>query len=86
MVFEHPAVHELAATVDDAGRNGRTPPTPVTSRWLRPGLSADELAAVTSMFATSPRRCAVTATDAKVAVEDVMALSPLQQGLFSLAS
>jgi mycobactin peptide synthetase MbtF len=27
----------------------------------------------------------VTATDAKVAVEDVMALSPLQQGLFSLA-
>jgi len=27
----------------------------------------------------------VTATDAKVAVEDVMALSPLQQGLFSLS-
>ena len=31
------------------------------------------------------RRCAVTATDARAPIEDVMALSPMQQGLFSLA-
>ena len=49
------------------------------------GLSADELAAadVTSLVA---RRCALTATETPIAIEDVLALSPLQQGLYSLAT
>ena len=84
MVFEHPAIHDLAATVDNADsvpEDADAHHEPMAAS----GLSADELAAVTSMFAALARRRAVTATEAKVAVEDVMALSPLQQGLFSLS-
>ena len=53
MVFEHPAIHELAARVDDAGdvspEGGDTHHEPMTAS----GLSADELAAVTSLWTAS---------------------------------
>ena len=52
MVFEHPAIHELAAAVDDSGST----PTAVDVRhepMAASGLSPDELAAVTSMFNSS---------------------------------
>lgn len=52
MVFEHPAIHELAARVDDAGDapdDGDTHHEPMTAS----GLSADELAAVTSLWTAS---------------------------------
>jgi mycobactin peptide synthetase MbtE len=52
MVFEHPAVHDLAAAVDDAGdtpEDGDTHLEPMTAS----GLSPDELAAVTSLWTTS---------------------------------
>jgi mycobactin peptide synthetase MbtE len=49
MVFEHPVIHELAATIDDAG----SAPEAVDVRhepMTASGLSPDELAAVTLMF------------------------------------
>ena len=52
MVFEHPAIHDLAARVDDAGGETETPDirhAPMAAS----GLSADELAAVTSMWSAS---------------------------------
>ena len=52
MVFEHPAIHELAAAVDEAG----SAPETVDVRHEpmgASGLSSDELAAVTSMFNSS---------------------------------
>jgi mycobactin peptide synthetase MbtE len=52
MVFEHPAIHDLAATVDDSGdelEDVDAHHEPMTAS----GLSADELAAVTSLWATS---------------------------------
>jgi mycobactin peptide synthetase MbtE len=52
MVFEHPAVHDLAAAVDDAGdapKDVDTHHEPMTAS----GLSPDELAAVTSLWTTS---------------------------------
>ncbi|RAV12747.1 non-ribosomal peptide synthetase [Mycolicibacterium sp. GF69] len=52
MVFEHPAIHELAARVDDAGAETEAPDVrhePMAAS----GLSADELAAVTSMWSAS---------------------------------
>lgn len=52
MVFEHPAIHELAATIDDAG----SAPQAADIRhepMAASGLSPGELAAVTSMFTTS---------------------------------
>jgi mycobactin peptide synthetase MbtE len=52
MVFEHPAIHELAAAVDEAG----SAPAAVDVRhepMTASGLSSDELAAVTSMFNAS---------------------------------
>ena len=52
MVFEHPAIHELAATVDEAGSAPETADVrhePMAAS----GLSPDELAAVTSMFTSS---------------------------------
>ena len=85
MVFEHPTIHELAATVDDAGAIRCDVPSDVHHEPMAAsGLSADELAAVNSMFAAS-RTVSRDRDEAKVAVEDVMALSPLQQGLFSLS-
>ncbi len=52
MVFEHPALHELAAAVDGADNlpdGGDTHHEPMTAS----GLSADELAAVTSLWTAS---------------------------------
>jgi mycobactin peptide synthetase MbtE len=52
MVFEHPAIHELAAAVDDADdapEGGDTHHEPMTAS----GLSADELAALTSLWTAS---------------------------------
>jgi mycobactin peptide synthetase MbtE len=52
MVFEHPAIHDLAAAVDDAGEaaeDGDTHHEPMTAS----GLSADELAAVTALWTSS---------------------------------
>nr|WP_305071294.1 non-ribosomal peptide synthetase [Mycobacterium sp. IDR2000157661] len=52
MVFENPTIHALAATVDEAPRAHSTPDTrhePMAAS----GLSADELAAVTSMWSAS---------------------------------
>jgi mycobactin peptide synthetase MbtE len=52
MVFEHPAIHDLAATVDKADsvlEDSDAHHEPMAAS----GLSADELAAVTSMFAAS---------------------------------
>ena len=52
MVFEHPAIHDLAATVDNADsapEDADAHHEPMAAS----GLSADELAAVTSMFAAS---------------------------------
>ena len=56
MVFEHPTIHDLAATVDDAGADtGATVPSADSHHepMAASGLSADELAAVNSMFAAS---------------------------------
>ena len=52
MVFEHPAIHDLAVTVDNADS---TPEDADAHHepMAASGLSADELAAVTSMFAAS---------------------------------
>jgi mycobactin peptide synthetase MbtE len=52
MVFEHPAIHDLAAAVDGAGAavdDGDTRHEPMTAS----GLSADELAAVTALWTSS---------------------------------
>ena len=52
MVFEHPALHELAAALDDAGESdepGDTHHAPMTAS----GLSAAELAALTSSWTAS---------------------------------
>ncbi|MGV0794569.1 amino acid adenylation domain-containing protein [Mycolicibacterium sp. XJ1819] len=52
MVFEHPTIHALAARVDDTGEPNDTADThhePMTAS----GLSAEELATVTAMFAAS---------------------------------
>ncbi|KUH95903.1 non-ribosomal peptide synthetase [Mycobacterium sp. IS-1556] len=52
MVFEHSTLHELASVVDEAGSGTDTPDThhePMAAS----GLSADELAAVTSMWSAS---------------------------------
>ncbi|OBI80288.1 non-ribosomal peptide synthetase [Mycobacterium sp. E740] len=52
MVFENPVIHELAARVDEAGAATETPDIrhePMAAS----GLSADELAAVTSMWSAS---------------------------------
>ncbi|MEO3761121.1 amino acid adenylation domain-containing protein [Mycobacterium sp. B14F4] len=52
MVFEQPMIHSLAATVDEAGGAPATPDThhePMAAS----GLSADELAAVASMWSAS---------------------------------
>jgi mycobactin peptide synthetase MbtE len=52
MVFEHPAIHELAAAVDEKGGAPETADIrhePMAAS----GLSPDELAAVTSMFTSS---------------------------------
>jgi mycobactin peptide synthetase MbtE len=52
MVFEHPAIHDLAAAVDGAGEavdDGDTHHEPMTAS----GLSADELAAVTALWTSS---------------------------------
>lgn len=54
MVFEHPTIHELAAKVDDAKVGGA--PDEADTRhapMAASGLSAAELAAVTSMFSAS---------------------------------
>ncbi len=51
MVFEHPAIHELAEILDDADASAQTADVhhePMAAS----GLSADELAAVTSMFSS----------------------------------
>ena len=52
MVFEHPAIHELAATVDDADTESQSADAhhdPMSAS----GLSDDELAAVSAMFSAS---------------------------------
>lgn len=52
MVFENPAIHALAERADDAGAGSETPDVhhqPMAAS----GLSADELAAVTSMWSAS---------------------------------
>lgn len=52
MVFEHPAIHELAAAIDEKGSAPETADVrhePMAAS----GLSPDELAAVTSMFNSS---------------------------------
>ena len=52
MVFEHPAIHDFAAAVDDADdapSDGDTHHDPMSAS----GLSADELAAVTSLWSAS---------------------------------
>ncbi|MBP1822061.1 mycobactin peptide synthetase MbtE [Mycobacterium sp. OAE908] len=52
MVFEHPAIHDLAAAVDAAGegsKDGDTHHEPMTAS----GLSADELASVTALWTSS---------------------------------
>nr|WP_082965399.1 non-ribosomal peptide synthetase [Mycobacterium sp. ACS1612] len=52
MVFEHPAVHDLAVAVDEAGDVPAEPDThhePMTAS----GLSPDELAAVTALWTSS---------------------------------
>ncbi|MCV7039735.1 non-ribosomal peptide synthetase [Mycolicibacterium moriokaense] len=52
MVFEHPAIHDLAATVDNADAGpaiGDTHHEPMATS----GLTADELASVTALFSAS---------------------------------
>ena len=52
MVFEHPAIHDLAATVDNAGASAQSADShhePMAAS----GLSADELAAVTALFSSA---------------------------------
>jgi mycobactin peptide synthetase MbtE len=52
MVFEHPAIHDLAAAVDNAGEGpdgGDAHHEPMTAS----GLSADELTAVTALWTSS---------------------------------
>ena len=58
MVFEHPAIHELAATVDNAGASARRSADTHHEPMAASGLSADELAAVTALFSStgSPRK------------------------------
>ncbi|WP_099039433.1 non-ribosomal peptide synthetase [Mycobacterium neglectum] len=52
MVFEHPEIHELAATIDDA--DGAPQAADVRHEPMAAsGLSPDELAAVTSMFTSA---------------------------------
>lgn len=58
MVFEHPALHELAAAVDAAGRDDPAAPaakTPDTGHapMSTSGLSADDLAALASSWSAS---------------------------------
>ncbi len=97
MVFENPTVQQLAAVVDlgrhaDRNRTGR--------RADRPPLRADEhLRAVARRFCCGnaalvklARQSAMTAAKADSGpgiasdIEDVMALSPLQQGLYSMTA
>jgi mycobactin peptide synthetase MbtE len=56
MVFEHPTIHDLAATVDDADADAGAMPHSADSRhepMAASGLSADELAAVTALFSSA---------------------------------
>ena len=84
MVFEHPAHRRTRRSVVDAVRTaqqnaGDVHHAPMTAS----GLSADELAAADRFVDAIARRCTVTATATAVSIEDVLALSPLQQGLYS---
>jgi mycobactin peptide synthetase MbtE len=56
MVFEHPTIHDLAATVDDADADAGAMSHSADSRhepMAASGLSADELAAVTALFSSA---------------------------------